>query len=47
VVFADISIPNTSIYKIIDLIRALTKEEKSRFQVAKMPKMNIVKRSRN
>jgi hypothetical protein len=31
VVFTDISIPNPSIYKIIYLIRAVEKEEKSHF----------------
>jgi len=47
VVFEDISNPNTSICKIIDLIIPMTNEQKSHFQVAKMPKMNIVIHSRN
>ena len=43
VVFADISNPNTSISKIIDLIRPLTEVQKSHFQSVKIQKMNIVK----
>ena len=47
VVLADISNPNTSISKIINYIRPVTKDQKSKFQIAKMTKMNIVKHSRN
>jgi len=45
VVFADISNPNTSISKIIDLIRPFDEWAEIAFQPAKMPKMNIVKHS--
>jgi len=47
VVLIDITNPNTSLYKIIDLIRPDDDEQKSHFQDGKMPKMNIVKHSRN
>jgi len=43
VVIPDISNPNTSISKIIDLKGPLTNEWKSHFHLSKMPKMNIVK----
>jgi len=43
----DISNLNTSIFKIIDLKVPLSNEQKSHFQLTKMPKMNIVKHSRN
>ena len=43
VVFADISNPNTSISKIIVLKNPLTNEQNSHFQVAKMPKIYVVK----
>jgi len=46
VVIADISIPNTSVSKIIDIINPVANELKSHFQFAKMPKKNIVKHSR-
>jgi len=41
-----ISNPKTSISKIVLLKDPLPNEQKSHFQVAKMPKMNIVKHSR-
>ena len=40
--FANISNPYTSISKIFDLIRPVDEMQKTHFQVAKMPKMNIV-----
>ena len=46
VVSTDISIPNTSISKIIDLINPVDELTKLHFQVAKMPNMNIVKHSK-
>jgi len=47
VVFADISNPNTSIFKIIDVINPLKIEQNTHFQLAKMPKINIEQHSRN
>jgi len=47
VVFAVISNPNTSISKIIYLIRPFDERAEIEFSATKMPKMNIAKHYRN
>ena len=46
-VFADVSNPNTSISKIIDLIKPVDEWAEIAFSARQNPKMNIDKHSRN